>query len=165
MPLEALNVGEISMKPSGPMMYWEDFEPGMAFELGRRSLNSDEIIRIGKEFDPQIFHVDPVAARETHFGGLVASGWHTVGVFMKMYVSELVSRTASIAGLGIDNLRFLEPVRPDDMLIGRATVISLRPSQVRPEAGVLVMGWEMVRDDGVMVMEARCPSLVLRRTS
>lgn len=147
------------------VMYWDDFELDMWFELGSRSIGADDMIRVAKEFDPQVFHVDPVGARDTFFGGLVASGWHTVGIFLNMYVTALVSRTANIAGLGIDGLRFFEPVRPGDTLVGRAGVVSVRPSKGRPDAGVVVMRWEMTRNDGVAVMEANCPFLVRRRAS
>ncbi|HSO02471.1 MAG TPA: MaoC family dehydratase [Gaiellaceae bacterium] len=132
--------------------YWEDFEPGQVVELGSVSVTEDEIVAFARQFDPQSFHVDPEAAKESVFGGLIASGWHTGALWMRLYVDSLLDGAASMGSPGIEELRWLAPVRPGDTLAGRLTVLETTPSERRPDRGTVRIRGEMVNQDGVTVL-------------
>lgn len=139
------------------LLYFEDFEPGMVFELGGRTLSKEEIVAFAREFDPQPFHVDEAAASESAFGGLIASGWHTASVFMRLYVDGLLHRAASLGSPGVEELRWLRPVRPGDTLRARLTIVDAAPSRSNPGRGTLYLNMEAYnqRDETVMTMKAR----------
>jgi acyl dehydratase len=135
-----------------PSRYFEDFEPGQVVELGSRTVTEEEIVAFAREFDPQPFHVDPEAARESVFGGLIASGWHTGALWMRMYVDALLDGTASMGSPGVEELRWLAPVRPGDRLTGRLEVLETTPSERRPDRGTVRIRAEMANQDGVVVL-------------
>jgi acyl dehydratase len=132
--------------------YWEDFEPGQVVELGSVSVTEDEIVAFARQFDPQSFHVDAEAAKESVFGGLIASGWHTGAMWMRLYVDSLLDQAASMGSPGIEELRWLAPVRPGDTLAGRLTVLETTPSERRPDRGTVRIRGELVNQDGVTVL-------------
>jgi acyl dehydratase len=134
-----------------PDLYFEDFDSGHVFELGSRTVTAEEIIAFGREFDPQPFHVDEEAAAASVFGGLIASGWHTGAMWMRLYVDALLG-AASLGSPGIEELRWLAPVRPGDTLHARLTVLGATPSERRPDRGTIRSRGEMVNQDGVTVM-------------
>jgi acyl dehydratase len=134
-----------------PDLHFEDFEPGQVYELGTRLVTEREIVAFGREWDPQPFHVDPEAAKESVFGGLIASGWQTGAMWMRMYVDTMLG-SAARGSPGIEELRWLAPVRPDDALSGRLTVLEATPSATRPDRGTIRIRGEMVNQDGVVVM-------------
>jgi len=123
--------------------YFEDFAPGQVFDLGSHEFSRDEIVGFARQWDPQPFHVDEAAAAESAFGGLVASGWHTACVFMRLYVDALLLDSASMGSPGLEELRWLVPVRPGDVLRGTASVTEVAPSSVRPDRGTVFMLFEM----------------------
>jgi acyl dehydratase len=135
-----------------PERYFEDFEAGAVVELGSHTVTEEEIVAFARQWDPQPFHVDPEAARESAFGGLIASGWHTGALWMRMYVDSLLDGTASMGSPGIEELRWLAPVRPGDTLTGRLEVLETTPSQRRPDRGTVRIRAEMVNQDGVVVL-------------
>ena len=135
-----------------PDLFFEDFVPGQAYELGSRTVTEGEIVAFAREWDPQPFHVDPETARESVFGGLIASGWHTGAVWMRLYVHSLLGSAASMGSPGIEELRWLAPVRPGDTLSGRLTVLETTPSSSRPDRGTVRIRGELVNQDGVTVM-------------
>ena len=135
-----------------PEHYFEDFEPGQVFELGSRRVTEAEIVEFAERWDPQPFHVDPSAAAESAFGGLIASGWHTGAMWMRLYVDALLDGAASMGSPGIEELRWLAPVRPGDTLAGRLTVLETTPSERRPDRGTVRIRGDMVNQDGVTVM-------------
>jgi acyl dehydratase len=135
-----------------PDTYFEDFQQGAVFELGSRTVTADEIVAFGRQFDPQPFHVDEAAAAASVFGGLVASGWHTGAMWMRLYVDALLDGAASLGSPGIEELRWLAPVRPGDTLHARLTVLEATPSERRPDRGTIRSRGEMVNQDGVTVM-------------
>jgi acyl dehydratase len=139
------------------VLYLEDFQPGMVFELGSHAVTKDEIVAFASQFDPQPFHVDEVAAADGPFGGLVASGWHTSAIWMRLWVTEVLSRSASMGSPGVEELRWLQPVRPGDTLTGRLTVLETTPSQRRPGRGTVRSRAELVNERGetVLTMIAR----------
>ena len=134
-----------------PDLHFEDFEPGQVYELGTRLVTESEIVAFAREWDPQPFHVDPEAAKESVFGGLIASGWQTGAMWMRMYVDTMLG-SAARGSPGIEELRWLAPVRPDDTLSGRLTVLEATPSATRPDRGTIRIRGEMVNQDGVTVM-------------
>jgi len=123
--------------------YFEDFAPGQVFDLGSHEFSRNEIVGFARQWDPQPFHVDEAAAAESAFGGLVASGWHTACVFMRLYVDALLLDSASMGSPGLEELRWLVPVRPGDVLRGTASVTEVAPSSVRPDRGTVFMLFEM----------------------
>jgi acyl dehydratase len=124
--------------------YWEDFPAGRVFEYGSRQLSEQEIIDFARDWDPQRFHTDPVAARQTPFGGLVASGWHTGSVLMRFMCDAYLNESSCIGSPGIDEWRFALPVRPGDTLRYRGTVMESRPSASKPDRGIVKWRWELL---------------------
>src|ERR1035438_7980609 len=112
-----------------PDRYFEDYLPGSVSEFGSIAVDEAEIIEFGKRFDPQEFHIDPVAAARGSFGGLIASGWHTGSLMMRMIVDNYLSKASSLGSPGIDELRWLRPVRPGDTLRLRATILEPRSEE------------------------------------
>src|SRR5450756_1412288 len=96
--------------------YFEDYVAGAVHEFGTIAVEEAEIIAFAKRYDPQIFHIDPQAAKQTIYGGLIASGWLTSGLIMRLYSDHYLSHVASLGSPGIDELRWLKPVRPGDVL-------------------------------------------------
>ncbi|MGZ4353598.1 MAG: MaoC family dehydratase [Gaiellaceae bacterium] len=139
------------------MRSWEDFEAGQVYELGARAVTRDEIVAFARAFDPQPIHLDDEAAARGPFGGLIASGWHTASLFMRMYVDELINDTVSMGSPGVEELRWLVPVRPGDELRGRVTILEATPSSTRPDRGTIRARMEMLnqRDEVVLTMVAR----------
>jgi acyl dehydratase len=135
-----------------PVRTFEDFEPGQVYELGSTTVTEDEIVAFAREFDPQSFHLDPEAAKESVFGGLIASGWHTGAMWMRLYVDSMLAGSSAQGSPGIEELRWLAPVRPGDTLTGRLTVLEATPSSRRPDRGTVRIRGEMVNQDGVTVL-------------
>ncbi len=117
--------------------YLDDYREGDVHELGSVLVEERELVEFGRRFDPQVFHCDPEAAKVTPFGGLIASGWHTAALMMRLYAERFLPHCASLASPGINELRWLSPVRPDDVLSVRVTVLSARVSQSKPDRGVV----------------------------
>ena len=132
--------------------HFEDLVPGQVFELGSRTVSEDDIVAFAREWDPQPFHVDPEAAKDSVFGGLIASGWHTGAMWMRLYVDSLLGGASGQGSTGIEELRWLAPVRPGDTLSGRLTVLEATRSERRPERGTVRIRGEMMNQDGVTVM-------------
>jgi acyl dehydratase len=130
---------------------FEDFAVGQVYELGSRTVTEAELVEFARQWDPQPFHVDPEAAKESVFGGLIASGWQTGAIWMRMYVDTMLG-SAARGSPGIEELRWLAPVRPGDTLTGRLTVLETTPSATKPDRGTIRIRGEMVNQDGVTVM-------------
>jgi acyl dehydratase len=120
--------------------YFEDYIPGAVIECGEIRVDEAEIIEFAQRFDPQEMHLDPVAAARGRFGGLIASGWHTAAMMMRLFADNFLSKVASLASPGIDELRWLQPVRPGDALRIRVSVLEAVASRTRPDRG-LVRTW------------------------
>lgn len=122
-------------------VYFEDVEVGDSFAFGPLTVSREETIAFAAEFDPQPFHLSDEAAAATHFGTLSASGWHSTALMMKMFVAEIQRnpgrQAASLGAMGVDELRWLRPVRPGDTLRGTSEVIDKKASQSRPEMGIV----------------------------
>ncbi len=143
--------------------YLEDYVVGAIHEFGPITITEDEIVQFGKKFDPQLFHTDPEGARETVFGGLIASGWHTCSLFMRLFAEHYLPGPASLASPGVDELRWLKPVRPGDELSLRITVHKVNPSRGKPDRGMLFSFCEMLNQGNEVVATMMALNLVRYR--
>jgi len=139
------------------LRYFEDYVLGTSYECGSFSVDAASIISFAKEFDPQSFHVDPVAAADGPFGGLIASGWHTAALTMRLLVENYLSAEASLGGAGVDEIRWPHPVRPGDTLRVRATVVEARRSGSKPDRGIIKTLIETTNSDSRIAM--RCTAI------
>ncbi|MFD0851730.1 MaoC family dehydratase, partial [Actinomadura adrarensis] len=113
--------------------YFEDYRPGAVYEYGHRTVTEEEIIEFAERFDPQPIHVDREYAAAGPFGGIIASGWHTSSLAMRLIADHYLSRVASLASPGIDELRWPSPLRPGDTVRLRTTILEARPSRSKPD--------------------------------
>lgn len=143
--------------------YFEDLQEGQTHEFGDRMITRDEIIEFAERYDPQPFHLDETAAKESIFGGLIASGWHTVCVYTRMLVDEFMSDVANMGGRGADDLRWHRPVRPGDTLSGRVKVLH-RSSSGHPERGNVDLAMTCFNQDEEVVLTMTLHVTVMRRS-
>lgn len=141
--------------------WFEDYVPGAVHEFGSITVDETELVEFARRYDPQYFHTDAEAARGSMFGGLIASGWHTGSMCMRMLVDHYLSSVASLASPGLDELRWLAPVRPGDRLSTRVTVQDARRSASRPDRGIVRSLVEVMNQDGVVVMSVKAVNLLL----
>ena len=133
----------------------------MVVDYGPIPVDEAQIIAFGQAFDPQPFHVDPMLAATGPFGGVVASGWHTASLMMRLLVDHFLPRTAGLGSPGVDELRWLAPVRPGDALSLRITVIEVRRSRTKPDRGLVRTSNEVFNQRGEPVMTVK--TMVLMR--
>ncbi len=143
--------------------YYEDFAVGTTREFGGLSLSKDDIVGFARQYDPQSFHVDEEAAKRSPFGGLIASGWQTAALAMRMWCDAYLLDTASVGSPGIEKLKWTKPVRPGDTLRVRATVLEARPLASKPGIGLVRSRWDVVNQAGDVVMEMEGLSMMRRR--
>lgn len=144
--------------------YFEDFAVGEVIEsVEQYEITPARLAAYAAEYDPQPIHLDPRAAAAEMFGGIVASGWHSLSVTMRLMVRSQLFADGPIVGVGIDRLRFLQPVRAGDRLRARAEVVALRPSSSRADRGYLVLRITTVRHDDMAVLTQDWTLLVPRR--
>jgi acyl dehydratase len=143
--------------------FFEDYIPGAVYEFGSISVEEAEIISFAKRFDPQPFHTDPEAAAKSMYGGLIASGWHTASLMMRLVVDHYLSHVASLGSPGVDELRWLNPVKPGDTLSIRVTVTETRRSRSKPDRGVLHSFCESLNQHGQVVMTMKAINLLACR--
>ncbi len=132
--------------------YFEDYVPGEVHEFGSIEVEEAEVIAFARRFDPQPFHTDPEAAKNSIFGGLIASGWHTACLMMRLCVDHYLSRVASLGSPGVDEVRWLKPVFPGDTLSLRITVLETARSCSRPDRGTVRGYIEVLNQDREIVM-------------
>ena len=145
--------------------YLEDFVVGDVVELGSCSVSREEIIEFARRYDPQPFHVDEEAAKHSIFGGLIASGWHTASMFMRLFVDGLIAGGASLGSPGVDEIRWLKPVRPGDTLTARAIVLETVPSRSKPDRGHIRVRYELFNQRGEQAMTMISRSIYRRRAA
>ena len=145
------------------MRYLEDFAAGQEFDLGQRAVTRDEIVAFARMFDPQPFHVDEAAAAHSIYGGLIASGWHTVSLFMRLLVDGLLRDSASMGSPGVDEVRWPNPVRPGDVLTASAAIADVRQSRSRPDRGVVSTRYAMRNQDDAPVLAMKGVGMFRRR--
>ncbi len=149
---------------SGRRALFENYLVGTSAEFGQITVEEEEVIAFGRRFDPQPFHVDPVVAKQSIFGGLIASGWHTVGLMMRLLVEHYLSPTASLGSPGIDELRWLKPGRPGDVISIRAEVLEANRSPSKPDRGIIRSRVEVMNQHREVVMSLKAVNLLQCRT-
>jgi len=139
-----------------PKYWWEDFQPGTVLRTGSYEVTKEEILEFARRYDPQRFHVDEEAAKQTMFGGLIASGWMTGSISMRLMCDAYLLDSASLGSPGMESLKWLKPVRPGDVLTVRVTVLEARPMGSKPDVGLALSRMETLnqREEVVMQMEA-----------
>ena len=143
--------------------WFEDYVPGAVHDLGSVVVDEQEVIAFARQFDPQPFHLDKERAEESVFGGLIASGWHTACMAMRLIVDHYLSEASSEGSPGIDELRWLRPVRPGDQLTVRITILDARRSRSRPERGIVRSQIDTLNQDGEVVMHLTSTIFIRRR--
>lgn len=140
-------------------MKFAEFRPGQVIEAGPHAVTEEEVLGFARQWDPQWFHTDPDAAAEGVFGGLIASGWHTCAIAMRLVVQAALHDSESFASPGIDHIRWSRPVRPGDRLRLRAEVIEARRSDSKAHLGILRWRWQLFNQHDVQVLDAMVTSL------
>ncbi len=143
--------------------YWEDFTPGWVFETATRTLSEEDIVRFAREYDPQIYHTDAEAAKRSPFGGLIASGWQTGAVGMRLMCDGYLLESACVGSPGIDEMRFIKPVRPGDTLRLRSSVIESAPSKKQLNRGTVLFRWEVLNQNDEVALSMLGRQMYLRR--
>jgi acyl dehydratase len=148
-----------------PKLHWEDFQPGAVATYGPRLVTREEIVAFAAEFDPQPMHLDEAAASVTMLGGLGASGWHICCLLMRMIADGFVLDSSSMGAPGIDEVRWLKPLRPGTNIRIRTTVLESRPSGSRPEMGLVKFSYEVLDEAGNCLATMASTSMFGRRQS
>lgn len=144
-------------------LYFEDFHAGQVIDLGTCTFTEEEIVAFARQFDPQPFHLDREAAAASHFGGLVASGWHTCSAMMRQIVDRLLLKSVSHGSPGVDEIRWLKPVRPGDTLRMSMRILETIPSRSKPDRGVLKSEYVAVNQHGEPVLSMKTLGMFGRR--
>ena len=155
----------ICEKSSVSKLFWEDFVEGSLAEYGPRVVTREEIVAFAAEFDPQPMHLDEDAARASMLGGLAASGWHTCVLVNRLLADGLMNQAHAMGAPGVDEVKWLKPVRPGDRLTIHAKVLEKRASRSRPEMGFVNFHFEVRTQAAETVMTLSCPLMVARRPS
>jgi acyl dehydratase len=144
---------------------FEDFFPGQEIDLGTRSVSEEEIIAFASAFDPQPFHVDKEAAAQSIYGGVIASGWHTCSMMMRMVVDGLMAKSSSMGSPGLDGVRWLAPVRAGDTLKVLYQTTQVKASNSKPDRGVVWSKWVAINQHGETVCTVEGMGMFRRRSS
>ncbi|WP_257445966.1 MaoC family dehydratase [Archangium lipolyticum] len=147
------------------MRYFEDFQVGQTFELGSYEVSREEILEFARKYDPQPFHLDEEAGRRSIFGSIIASGWQTASICHGLLVKSLIGDSSSLGSPGLDELRWLLPVRPGDTISPRLVVLESTPSRSKPDRGSIKMRMEVRNQKGELVMTEIAIALFRRRPS
>ena len=144
--------------------FFDDIEVGSVEEFGSYEVSAREIIEFATKYDPQSFHLSEEGGKQTHFGGLVASGWHTGSIAMRLICDNMPEHSASLGSPGVDELRWIKPVFPGDVLRVRSTITDKRESKSRPEMGTVFILNEVINQKDLVVMSYKPIVLYKRRT-
>lgn len=159
--------GDVSAKavPLRPLSdrFFEDYAVGVRVRTRSELVTQEDIVAFASQFDPQYIHVDAVRAEAGPFAGLIASGWHTAAIAMKLYVTEFLNDRTSLASPGVDELRWPEPVRGDDLLQAEFVVLEARPSASKPDRGIVKTLITLATEDGRAVLTMVATNFILRR--
>jgi acyl dehydratase len=154
---------EVLVPPTSENRYFEDYVLNSVHEFGVIPIEAEAIISFGRQFDPQVFHTDPDAAKSTMYGGLIASGWHTASLMMREFVGHYLSKVASLGSPGVDELRWNLPVRPGDRLTLRVTITQADRSRSKPDRGMVHSFIEVLNQDRNVVMTMKAVNFLLCR--
>lgn len=144
-------------------LYLDDLKPGQRFTTGSATVSEAEIIAFARQFDPQYYHVDPQAAKQSAFGGLIASGFHTLSLSMRLFFDLKLWPESVIASPGMDEVKWLKPMRPGDTISAAAEVVEVRPSASKPDRGVVIMDHPCWNQNGETILTLRCAHMLRRR--
>jgi acyl dehydratase len=153
----------VSTQGSGPRVAFEDLKQGERRTFGPRVLTREEIVTFARDWDPQPFHLDEAAAARSPFGGLIASGWQTAALTMRLVVDGFLAHSTSMGSPGLDELKWLKPVRPGDALSVEVTLEEVRPSRSKPDRGSVKVSYRCTNQKGEVVMTMVARILFLRR--
>jgi len=145
--------------------HFQDYAPGAVCEYGEMQVTEPEIVEFARRFDPQYIHVDRERAAQGPFGGLIASGWHTAAMMMRLIVDNFLPRRASLGSPGVDELRWLRPVRPGDVLSVRLSIVEATQSRSKPDRGVVRTLCEVLNQDREVVLSLRAMNIIARRST
>jgi acyl dehydratase len=148
---------------SNQKLHWEDFQPGAVAIYGPRLVTREEIVAFAAEFDPQPMHLDEAAGSATMLGGLAASGWHTCCLLMRLLADGLLANTTSMGAPGVDEVRWLKPLRPGTQIRLRTTVLDTRPSNSRTERGFVKFLFELLDEKDGVLADLTCSQMLIRR--
>jgi acyl dehydratase len=140
-------------------MKFAEFHAGQVIEAGPHAVTEAEVLAFARQYDPQWFHTDPEAAAAGRFGGLIASGWHTCAIGMRLLTEAALHGSESFASPGLAYVKWLHPVRPGDALTVRATVLEVRRAASKPTLGIVRWQWRMFNQSGVEVLDLEATSL------
>jgi acyl dehydratase len=143
--------------------YFEDYLPGSVHEFGALTVDENEVLEFGRRFVPLSYHTDPETAKQSLYGGLIASGWHTAALMMRLYTDNYLSRVANLGSPGCDELRWPKPVFPGDKLSIRATVLEARRSESKPDRGIVRTLVEVLNQKQEIVMSLKMVNFVRSR--
>lgn len=143
--------------------YFEDCAPGVVVDCGTFTLTEAEIIAFAAQYDPQPFHTDPVAARDSPFGGVIASGWHSAAMMMRQLVDHFFSPETGLGSPGVDDMRWILPVRPDDTIAVRVTIAEARRSASKPDRGIVKTRIDLINGGGQLAMTVTANSIIRAR--
>jgi len=146
-----------------PLLTFEDFAPGEVVEYGDWLVDRDDMLAFAREYDPQPMHLSEEAARESMLGGLIASGWYTIALLMRINCDHMLLHAASLGAPGVESVEWLAPVRAGDRLRVRRTTLATRPSKSRPEMGFVTFVFDVINQDGVVAMRQVNPVMLGRR--
>jgi acyl dehydratase len=138
---------------------YEDMEVGKTYEVGTHTFTRDEIIGFAQQYDPQPFHVDDAGAAASPYGTLIASGWHTCSVMMGMLVRNMLKGSTSMGSPGIDDLRWLKPVRVGDTIRMTNSILDKRVSASKPDRGIVSTEWQGINQNGELVITVRSKAI------
>jgi acyl dehydratase len=156
-------IGEADFAAPIEDRYFEDYETGAVYEYGYASVTEAEIVAFAEQFDPQPMHIDPRQAADGPFGGLIASGWHTAGILMRLFAGHYLSPASSLGSPGIDELRWAVPLRPGDQLKLRTTITGARRSRSKPDRGIVRTRGELINQHGDTVLSLVAMNLIRSR--
>ena len=146
-----------------PRKYFEDFHVGDVIHCGRKTVTKDEIVDFAEKFDPQPFHLDEVEAAGSKFGGLVASGWHTCALCMRLVVDAMLKGSANMGSPGVENIRWLKPLRPGNTVTATVRVVEAMPSKSRADRGRLKFAFELSEEAEGLIMDMLATAIYARR--
>ncbi len=147
----------------GEDKYFEDYEAGRVYELGSVQVELAEVVEFATRYDPQYFHIDESRAKESIYGGIIASGWHTASMMMRIFADNFLSDVSSMGSPGLDELRWYLPVRPGDTLFVSAIVLETRLSKSKPDRGVMRTRTEVHNQSHTLVLSSTAVNFMRRR--
>ncbi|MDI9335660.1 MAG: MaoC family dehydratase [Gammaproteobacteria bacterium] len=153
------------MKKHDILYYWEDLQPGLKFEMGPKVFSLDEILEFANKYDPQPFHIDVEGAKNSIYGGIIASGWHTCAVLFRLLCDGFILNSASVGSPGMESIRWIKPVYPGDSLTLTVEVMQTKEMKSNPSLGMALTRWEAKNQHDALVMTLEGWGMYRKRSS